>query len=285
VRGSHIVGGLELRLGEVLGPYRLVSVLGEGAIGVVYRATRDPDGTVVALKVLKPRLSRNEVYRQRFLREARVASDVRHAHLVPILDAGEARGHHYLAAAYVDGGSLADRIEAEGALPVADCVRFAAEIGTGLDALHAGGIVHRDVKPSNIMLDRNGGAALTDFGLAKGRAYTVLTKPGQVMGTLDYIAPELVVGGEAAPPTDIYALGCTVYEALTGTAPFAERRMLELAMAHVDESPPDPCGRRSELDPEVAAVVLEALAKDPGARPRTGTAFANLLRAAARLRR
>jgi serine/threonine-protein kinase len=277
---ERIPGAPDIQLGDSLGPYRLDSVLGEGAVGVVFAATRREGGETVALKVLKRLLSRNEVYRQRFVREARVAREVRHRHLVPILDIGEAGGYHYLAVAYVQGGTLADRIDARGPLPVEDTIRLAAEVASALDALHRNGIVHRDVKPSNVMLDPDGGAAVTDFGLAKGPAYTVLTKPGQVMGTLDYVAPELIRGEETGPAADIYALGCMVHECLAGAPPFADRKLFEIAAAHLDDDPPD----LSQLGPDVpralAEVVQRAMAKDPEARPRTGTAFANLLRAA-----
>ena len=274
-------GTPDLELGDTFGPYRLESVLGEGAIGVVFAATRE-DGTVVALKVLKKLLSQNEVYRQRFLREARVAEEVRHPHLVPILEAGEARGYHYLAVAYVEGGTLADRIESNGPLPLDECLRLAAEIASGLDALHASGIVHRDVKPSNVMLDPSGRAAVTDFGLAKGPAYTVLTTPGQVMGTLDYIAPELIRGEPAGPASDIYALACVLYECLTGAAPFADRRLFEVAVAHLEDAPPDASERRAEVPRPLSDILRQAMAKEPAQRPRTGTAFAHLLRAASR---
>lgn len=278
---ERISGAPDLRLGDALGPYRLESVLGEGAVGVVFAATRLEDGEVVALKVLKRLLSRNEVYRQRFVREARVARDVRHSHLVPILDLGEALGYHYLVVAYVEGGSLAELIEARGALPVEETVRLAAEVAAALDALHRHGIVHRDVKPSNVMLDPEGRAAVTDFGLAKGPAYTVLTKPGQVMGTLDYIAPELIRGEETGPAVDLYALGCMVHECLAGAPPFADRRLFEIAAAHLDDPPPDLSELRADVPRPVAEVVQRAMAKDPAERPRTCIAFANLLRAAA----
>ncbi|MGH3035292.1 MAG: serine/threonine-protein kinase [Gaiellaceae bacterium] len=278
----HLQAGTpDLRPGDTLGPYRLDAVLGEGSMGIVFRAERTSDGTVVALKVLRRMLSRDPVYKQRFLREVRVASEVRHRHLVPIHEAGEADGYDYLAVSCLSGGTLGDRVEAEGPLPVADCVVLAAEIGAGLDALHAHAIVHRDVKPSNIMLDEAGRAALTDFGLAKGRAYTVLTKPGQMMGTLDYIAPELVRGEQAGPASDIYGLGCVVYEALTGAPPFGGRRASEVAVAHLEQEPPDPRTVRPELPPDVGRIVLAALAKTPRDRPRTGAAFAHLLGAAA----
>jgi serine/threonine-protein kinase len=278
---ERIPGAPDLRLGETLGPYRLESVLGEGAVGVVFAAVVTDDDTVVALKVLKGLLFDNDVYRQRFVREARVAREVRHRHLVPILDLGEARGHQYLAAAYVDGGSLAELIEARGQLSVEEAVQLAAEVASALDALHRGGIVHRDVKPSNVMLDRDGRAAVTDFGLAKGPAYTVLTKPGQVMGTPDYIAPELIRGESSGPAADVYALGCVVYECLAGTPPYGNRRLFEIAGAHLEDPPPDVSLVRGEVPKPFAEILQGAMAKDPAARPRTGTAFAHLLRAAA----
>ena len=261
---ERVPGAPDLRLGETLGPYRLESVLGEGAVGVVFAAVADDD-TVVALKVLKRVLSDNDVYRQRFVREARVASEVRHRHLVPILDLGEARGHQYLAAAHVDGGSLAELIETRGPLSLDQALQLAAEVASALDALHANGIVHRDVKPSNVMLDREGRAAVTDFGLAKGPAYTVLTRPGQVMGTPDYI----------------YALACVVYECLSGGPPYGDKRLFEIASAHLDEPPPDLSVARPDVPRPLAEILQAGMAKDAAARPRTGTAFAHLLRAAA----
>jgi len=277
---ERVPGAPDLRLGETLGPYRLESVLGEGAVGVVFAAVADDD-TVVALKVLKRVLSDNDVYRQRFVREARVASEVRHRHLVPILDLGEARGHQYLAAAHVDGGSLAELIETGGPLSLDQALQLAAEVASALDALHANGIVHRDVKPSNVMLDREGRAAVTDFGLAKGPAYTVLTRPGQVMGTPDYIAPELIRGESSGPPADVYALACVVYECLAGGPPYGDKRLFEIGSAHLDEPPPDLSVARPDVPRPLAEILQAGMAKDAAARPRTGTAFAHLLRAAA----
>jgi len=267
--------------GARLGPYVLGTVLGEGAIGVVFRATSD-DGSVVALKILKRQLSSDDVYRRRFAREARVARDVRHRHLVPILDLGRAQGYDYLAVAYVDGGSLRECLDAGGPLPVDRSIELAAQVASAIDALHAQGIVHRDVKPSNVMLDADGQAAVTDFGLAKGPAYTVLTVPGQVMGTLDYIAPELIRGEEAGPPGDVYALGCLVYECLAGSPPFGDRHMLDVVQAHLESPPPDLSQQRDDVPRVLAEVVEGAMAKAPAERPRTGTAFAHLLRAATR---
>ena len=186
--------GAELQAGDRLGRYQLESLLGEGGMGLVFRAT-DDGGEVVALKLLKLDLSDDDVFKQRFKQEARAAAEVQNENLVPILEAGEADGRDYLAVGYVEGGTLDDRIRESGPLSVEDTVSLASGLGSGLDALHAAGIVHRDIKASNIILrSGDGRAMLTDFGLAKGRAYTVLTRPGQVMGTLDYLAPELIKG-------------------------------------------------------------------------------------------
>lgn len=267
--------------GERIGPYRVEATLGEGAVGIVYRAVRETDGLMVALKVLRSELSGDETFRRRFLHEARAAGEVRHRHLVPVLDAGEADGRFFLASAFVSGTTLQDRTLAEGPLPVDDVLRAAAEVASGLDALHQAGIVHRDVKPSNILVLGDGSYALTDFGLAKGRAYTVLTKPGQLVGTLDYLAPELFRGEEATPATDVYALGCVVFECLAGTPPFADRSILEIGMAHLTEEPPDPCAFRRDASETLRWAVLRALAKSPAERPPTATAYAHLLRVAA----
>ena len=268
--------------GAALGPYRLEGVLGEGGMGVVYRARRDFDGSVVALKVLRPELASDDVYRQRFLREARVASEVEHPHLVAIVDAGEADGTPYLAAQFVAGKTLRAEIATGGPLAIDATLAMAAQVGAGLDALHASGLVHRDVKPSNVMLDQDGRALLCDFGLAKGRAYTVLTSPGQVMGTLDYIAPELIRTGHATGATDIYALGCVVFECLAGAPPFGGLNPFQVGVAHLEEEPPDPCERRPDAPDRLSWAVLRALEKDPERRPNTATAYAHMLALAAR---
>ena len=269
----------QLAAGDRLGPFRLEELLGAGGMGIVFRATRE-DGAEVALKVLREELAGDETFRRRFDHEARSASLVRSPHLVGVLDVGEAGGRYYLASELVHGRTLDERVREDGPLPLGDVTRVAGEVAAGLEALHAAGIVHRDVKASNVLLRDDVTALLTDFGLAKGEAYTVLTTPGQVMGTLDYLAPELIRGDEATRGSDIYALGCVVYECLTGTTPFGGRSVFQIGLAHLDEEPPDPCEARADCPPELAAAVLGALAKDPAERPPSATAYAGVLAAA-----
>ena len=169
-------------------------------MGLVFRAVRESDNEVVALKVMRFELIEDPVFGRRFQQEARAAAEVTEEHLVPVLEVGQADGRRFLATKYIPGSALDDKLD-DGPLPVADVAKYAQDVGAGLNALHEAGIVHRDLKPGNIIITPEGTAMLTDFGLAKGRAYTVLTKPGQVMGTLDYLAPELVKGSPATPAT------------------------------------------------------------------------------------
>jgi serine/threonine protein kinase len=269
------------RAGDRLGPYRIEARLGQGGMGVVFRAVHEGDGRTVAIKLLRDELAADDAFRRRLAREARAAAEVDHPNLAPVLEAGEADGRLYLAARHVDGRSLAERLAAEGPLPVAGLVRLAAEVGAGLDALHTRGIVHRDVKPANVLLAAGGRAVLVDFGLAKSRAWTVLTRPGQVLGTLDYLAPELIRGEPAGPTSDLYALGCVLYECLAGAPPFAGRGVLRVGMAHLEEAAGDPAAGRPEVPPALSWTVRQALAKAPARRPPSGAALARMLRLAA----
>jgi serine/threonine protein kinase len=272
----------DLEVGDRLGPYRLEERLGDGGMGIVFKAIRDPHAEVVALKVLRPELAGDEAYRRRFAREGQVAAGLSHRHLVPVLDAGEAEGHPYLASRYIAGRTLAQILESEGPLALSPLLRITAEIGTALDTLHREGLVHRDVKPSNILVDSSGAAFLTDFGLARGSAATVLTKPGHVVGTLDYLAPEVIGGASAGPRADIYALGCVTYFCIAGRTPFADRPVAEAALAAMQEQPRDPCAGRSDLPGALSFAVLQALAKEPADRPPTAAAYALMLRISGR---
>jgi serine/threonine-protein kinase len=273
--------GRELEPGDTLGPYKIESVLGEGGMGLVFRAVREGDGQVVALKVLKHELGGDFVFRERFKQEARAAAEVKEAHLVPIIEAGEADGRQFLAVAFVDGKTLEEHLQERGTLSVDETVSIATDMAAGLDALHDNGVVHRDIKSSNIIIDESGTAMLTDFGLAKGRAYTVLTRPGQVMGTLDYLAPELIRGQHASPASDVYALGCTVFECIAGQPPFADKSVFQVGLAHLEEPPPNPGAARGDLPTGFARTILIALEKDPEHRPQRASEYAQALRHAA----
>ena len=259
-----------------IGPYRLEEPLGEGAVGVVF-AARDEDGVRVALKLLRSELSDDEVMVARFEREARLARDLDTKHVVPILELGRSEGRAYLAMPFYAGGSLALRLRTLGRLGLDETAELAAQLGRGLDALHARGVLHRDVKPSNVLLDGEGTAALADFGLARGADSTRLTADGQLLGTPHYLAPELIEGREATRESDVYALGCVLYECLAGEPPFAGRGVAEIGFAHLTEAPPDPRERRPELSDGVAQALLTALEKDPTARPTSATALARML--------
>ena len=271
----------DLQPGDTLGAYRLETELGEGAMGTVYRAHHVDTGTQVALKVVRVDLATDERYRQRFLREARAASEVKHPNLVDVLDAGEVDGRQFLAMRFVRGRRLEQHIT-DGALEPARIVRAAAELGGALDALHAVGLNHRDVKASNVFLDDDEvlSVALTDFCIAKGTGYAELTRPGQIIGTLDYLAPERIRGEQASAASDIYGLGCVIFECVRGRTPFGNKGMMEIAFAHLEEEPEDPCAARVDIGPEFGAAVNAALAKDPADRPPSATAYADLLRAA-----
>jgi serine/threonine protein kinase len=271
-------------VGDAVGPYRVEAVLGEGGMGQVFRAAHTQSGAVVALKLLKPDAATDPSLIRRLLREARAAGTVEHRHLVGVLDAGQADGQHYLALELVPGVTVGQRIDAEGPLPLDDVVRIAAGVAAGLDALHGAGIVHRDIKPSNVLLDADDddAARLTDFGLAKGHDYSALTLPGQMLGTIDYLAPELIRGDEPTAGSDIYAFGCLVYACVAGRPPFGGRSLLQIGVGHLDEEPPDPCAQRSDAPEGFGEAVCFALRKTPAERPATATAYARLIAVGAR---
>ena len=208
---------------------------------------RDGDGRAVALKVLKRELAATSSSSTVSAGSAGGRRGAR-PHLVPIIEAAEADGRHYLASTTSPAARSATASRRR-PLPVAELVRVISEVATGLDALHAAGIVHRDIKPPNILFDSDGTAMLTDFGLAKGAAYTVLTKPGQVMGTLDYLAPELIRGQPATPATDVYALGCLAFECAAGKGPFADKGSSRSGSRISKSRRPIPAAERPELSP------------------------------------
>jgi len=264
------------RTGTRFGEYLIESFVGVGAMGKVYKAIAD-DGAPVALKVVKEDLARDETFRRRFAREARIAQTVRNPHVVSLRDTGEHEGLPYLATQFIEGMSLEQKLEREGRLDPATAVTICAQVADGLQAMWDAGMVHRDVKPGNILIDLAGTAYLTDFGLSKDSQGTVLTRPGQALGSLDYMPPEQIRGEPVTGAADIYALGCVAFECLDGRPPFAAHDGMRVLWAHLQEEPPDPCPDRADVPATLREAVKTALRKEPADRPATSVAYANLL--------
>jgi serine/threonine protein kinase len=264
------------RIGTRVGSYVINGVLGIGGMGKVYDAAA-PDGTRVALKVVKEDLARDETFRRRFAREVRIAQTVRNPHVVPVLDTGEHEGIPYMIQRFIDGQSLEQKLKAEGRIDVAAAVNICAQVAEGLQALWAAGLVHRDIKPGNIIFNREGTVFITDFGLAKDSQGSVLTLPGQALGSMDYMAPEQIRGGEVTAATDVYSLGCVMFECLDGSPPFADRQGMRVLWAHLQDEPPEPKG----VAPAVAEALKSALQKEPSDRPLSGAEYARKLSTAA----
>ena len=268
--------------GDVIGGYTIRALLAVGGMGRVYRALA-PDGEEVAFKLVKPEIAQDAVFRRRFHRESRIAQQVVHPHVVPVLDTGEEQGIPYLVQRLMRGGSLAEQIERRGRLPVADMIRICREVAGGLDALHRAGLVHRDVKPANILLDVRGTAAITDFGLAKDTTShgTDLTRAGQALGSIDYMAPEQIRAEQVDGVTDVYGLACVMYECVAGRTPFADRHGLSVLWAHLQDVPRDPCDEVAGMPSGIGRALLRGLEKEPAKRPRTAKELADDLAAAA----
>jgi serine/threonine protein kinase len=263
-----------------IGDYALGRLLGEGGMGKVYEAT-GPDDTRVALKLVKADYARDETFRRRFHREARIAQTVKHPNVVPVIATGEHEGVPYMAQKFIDGLSLEQKLERDGPLDVVDAVRVCADVAAGLEALWAAGMVHRDVKPANILLDQQGESYITDFGLSKDTQGSVLTLPGQALGSVEYMAPEQIRGQSLSAATDIYSLGCVMHECVCGQSPFAETQGMRVLWAHLEEQPADPRRLRADLSPQFAGALLLALEKDPEKRPASAGEYARTLAAAA----
>jgi serine/threonine protein kinase len=269
-------------IGAAVGRYRIEELLEVGGMGRVYRAV-GPDGDPVALKLVRSDLAEDSVFRRRFEREARIAQQVKNPHVVPVLDTGEHEGVPYLAQRFIEGGSLEQKLGRESRLDVPTALTICAQVADGLDALFAGGMVHRDVKPANVLLDLDGTALITDFGLAKDSQGTNLTRPGQALGSLDYMSPEQIRGEEVTAATDVYALGCVICQCLSGTPPFAGRQGMRILWAQLQDEPPDPCAELDGVPAALGPAVLQALAKDPADRPQSAGEYARLLHLAAGL--
>ncbi len=270
---------LEPRPGDSLGPYRIKRVIGRGRMGIVFEGTQD-GGEPVALKVVTTELSQDEVFLRRFRREVKAAQKIDHPNVVPVLADGEEHGLPYLVQRLIPGGSLADRIENSGPLELEPAVRMLAAAADGIDALHGAGLVHRDIKPANILLDGDT-PYVSDFGLAKDSQASNLTRPGQALGSLDYMSPEQIRGEDVSPATDIYALGCVMFECLLGTPPFGGRPSMRVLFAHLQEEPPDLTATRGDVTAPVARAIARAMEKEPEDRPaRAGEYVSGIARAA-----
>jgi serine/threonine protein kinase len=258
-----------LELGTTFANHRLDAIAGRGGMGVVFRATDLALDRPVALKVISPAVAADPVFRERFEREARAAAAIDHPHVVQVFHAGEEQGLLYLTMRFVAGTDLRAEIRGGGALHPARAVSVVAQVADALDAAHAHGLVHRDVKPANVLIGRHSErehAFLTDFGVTVGPLDEHLTRTGSAVGTTDYISPEQAAGRETDARSDVYSLGCVLFEALSGVVPYERDTDLGKLWAHVHEPPPALLDIRPDLSPVLGAVLARALAKDPGAR-------------------
>jgi serine/threonine-protein kinase len=261
------------QVGEELAGYRLLAVLGRGGMSVVYQAENPRIGSQVALKLLAPELANNDLFRARFLQESRIAASLNHPNVIPIYDMGSHRELLYIAMRYVAGSDAHSLLHSRGRLAPNEAVYLVSQAGRALDFAHKRGLVHRDVKPANILVERGvdeddpDHVYLADFGISKHHlSRTGLTPTGQFMGTLDYVAPEQIQGTVVDGRSDIYSLGCVLYELTTGQVPFVKDLQAALLYAHVEEPPPSPRAVRPDLPVAFDSVIAKALAKDPDER-------------------
>ncbi|MFI5080351.1 MAG: protein kinase, partial [Streptosporangiales bacterium] len=273
--------------GSQLAGYRTEEEIGRGGMAVVYRAYDDHLDRRVALKVLAPDLARDEVFRARFIQESRIAAATEHPNIIPVFSAGEADGVLYIAMRYVPDGDVRTLIDRVGPLPAARACALIAQAASALDAAHARGLVHRDVKPTNMLLEISSRTSrpdhlyLSDFGLAKpSAAATGLTATGQFFGTVDYIAPEQIQGDLLDGRTDQYALACTAFEMLSGSPPFQRETGMAVISAQLSEPPPSLSARVPGLPAAADRVIAKALAKSPADRYDRCLDFAEALLAA-----
>jgi len=278
-------GSGEFSVGSLIAGYRLEERIGQGGMAVVFRAYDPRLDRQVALKILAPGLSQDDAFRQRFIRESRAAAAVDDPHITPVFEAGEADGVLFIAMRYVRGGDVRSLIDRLGPLPPERVAEIVSQVASALDAAHARGLVHRDVKPANMLLEANPAADrpdhvyLSDFGLSKtSLAVTGLTTTGQFLGTLDYVAPEQIEGRPLDGRTDAYALACSAYEMLCGEPPFRRDQGVSVMYAHLSEPPPPILPRRPELPPEIDQVLAKGLAKSPADRYASCRDFAAALR-------
>jgi Protein kinase domain len=261
---------IELGAGDAFAGYRIEQRLGRGGMGILYLALEPGLERRVALKLIAPEAAADEVFARRFAEESRIAASIEHPNVVPIYAAGEEGGVPFIAMRYVAGADLARRLARERRLEPAVAVELIAQIGNGLDAIHAAGLVHRDVKPANVLLSGGEGvehAYITDFGVARNVATeSGLTQTGRFVGTLDYVAPEQISGGAVDARADVYALGCLLFKLLTGEVPFPKDGDAARLFAHLNDPPPAPSLYVPEVSMALDDVVIRAMSKVPEER-------------------
>jgi serine/threonine protein kinase len=270
---------MSFSVNDVIAGYRLEELAGRGGMGVVFLATHIALERKGAVKLIAPELAANEDFRRRFQRESKLAASIDHPNVIPVFDAGDEGGQLYVAMRYVEGTDLAGLIRSNGRLAPAEAVELIRQVADALDAAHARGLVHRDVKPANVLLERRPSglhAYLTDFGLVKmtGADSGVLTRTGHFLGTPDYAAPEQILGGDVDARADVYALACMLYHAIGGRPPFERDNDVAKLFAHLNEPPPSLLAVRPDVPAGLDDVIRTALAKAPEERPGSAGEFA-----------
>jgi serine/threonine-protein kinase len=251
------------------GAYQVEALLGEGGMAVVYRGRRLSDGRPVAIKILREQYAHDRDFVARFQREAQAIAKLSHPHMVQLFDYGEDAGTHFIVMEYVEGDDLKTVLRRQGALPEGRSREIGAEVCAALSYAHRQGIVHRDIKPQNILLTRDGRVKVADFGIARALASAGITETGTVLGSVQYLSPEQARGMSVGQRADLYSLGVVLFEAMTGTLPFDGDSPIAIALKHVHEPPPVPRRNGAAMSLEAEQIVLKALAKDPHDRYRS----------------
>ena len=260
--------------------YELEELLGTGGMSSVFRAHDRQLDRRVAIKILHQHYAQDPEYLERFRREARAVARLSHPNIVTVIDRGDDDGRQYIVFEHVDGENLKELVLRTGKLPVRRALELALGVADGLAFAHDRGLIHRDVKPQNVLLNREGEIKVTDFGIARSLHMDHgVTQTGTVLGTAEYLAPEQASGKQVSPATDVYSLGIVLWELLAGDAPFVGENFVAVALRHVNEPPPSLQERRPDVSPRLEAAVQRALAKDPARRFPSMTAFAQELRA------
>ena len=267
-----------IETGAIGDRYTIVERIAIGGMGAVYRATDNRLGRSVALKLLKDGLAHDPRFVERFRREARSAAGLTHPNIAGVFDYGEEGGHHFIVMELADGRDLARVLLDEGPLSVERALKIAAATADALGHAHRMGVVHRDVKPANILVDEHDRVKVTDFGIARAAGDSTITQTGTILGTAFYLSPEQASGDNLGPHSDVYSLGVVLYEMLTGAVPFTADSPVSVAMKHLNEEVPAPSWLKPGVSQEVDELVTSATSKDPSTRPSDGSEYAARIR-------